>query len=156
MSTKNEYCRFLAESRVFEGLSLQDVERVFDCGKVTTFPADHIVLQEGKYSKFIYVVFSGSLRVYLPKDQKRFSEIYLNELGPGACFGEYSFVDAKPASASVQTTLSSTVFELEKSNFIKFLEVNLVVAQQIYRNLLVVLVKRCRECNDELDIFTSL
>lgn len=156
MIQKSEFLDKVRSCRMFEGLNEQVIEDIYNNGRIITIPGDHTLLKEGEMNPFLYFVLTGELRIYLPQGDKRFSEIHLNELGPNTVIGEYSFVDMKPSSASVISTQETTLFEVRKSDFQKVIESATSFSHIVYKNLLRILVQRCRECNAELDVFTSL
>src|SRR4051812_19138997 len=80
-------------------LSDTDVEWIFSAGRREKVPAETTVVAEGTQVSSIYLVLQGLLRVYLASLGGK--QIAL--LGVGQIFGEMSFLEDRPASATVAT-----------------------------------------------------
>ncbi len=72
----------------------------------------------------------------------------------GEFFCEYSFIDSKPASASIIAKEPSELFKMTKDDYEKVISSNDSIAKIIYYNMLNEMIKRLREKDKELDIFT--
>ena len=70
---------------------------------------------------------------------------------PGACFGEYSLLDQKEVSATVEAVSPARICYLANSDYRRIVDTDLAVENIIYRNLLNLLVGRLRAINLELD-----
>ncbi len=138
---------------------LQDLERavletIYEQGEFEACRRGHIILNENDEGRGLFFLLKGQVNVFLPKQDFRISEISLTELGPGNSVGEYSLVDRKPASASVRALTDIEIFKIGKDDFLAIIEAEDKIAKIVYRNLLRVLISRCRESNTVLDIFT--
>ena len=69
-------------------------------GTTRSFPKGAIIVHEGEHSDSLYVILSGTVKVYLADDSGK--ELMLNTQGPGEYFGEM-ILDDGPRSASVMT-----------------------------------------------------
>lgn len=69
-------------------------------GTVRSFPKGAIIVHEGEHSDSLYVILSGTVKVFLADDAGK--ELMLNTQGPGEYFGEM-ILDDGPRSASVMT-----------------------------------------------------
>ena len=67
--------------------------------KVVTFKSGDVLIKEGAQDRFLYVIRSGSVRVYKTYLGKKLT---LAILGKGEVFGELSFFDGKPRIANVE------------------------------------------------------
>jgi CRP/FNR family cyclic AMP-dependent transcriptional regulator len=76
-----------------------------DTSHIATYRAGAMVLQENEISRSFFVVKSGKVRVFKNHNGRR---IDLSTLGPGEIFGEMSFFDRKPRSASVEVVEDNT------------------------------------------------
>jgi CRP/FNR family cyclic AMP-dependent transcriptional regulator len=83
-------------------------------GKIQRFEAGSILVREGERSRKMFVIREGKARVYKTYLNKR---VTLAILGKGEVFGELSFFDAEPRSASVETLteLEALVLDGEKA-----------------------------------------
>ncbi len=82
---------------------------------------------------------------------KRPTKVKLATECEGNFFGEYSFFDSQPASASVVVTQAGELIKITKSDLDSILENNDHIAKIVYLNILRVLVKRLRHINKEYD-----
>jgi CRP/FNR family cyclic AMP-dependent transcriptional regulator len=142
---------------VTQGLERADLELLLQHATVETVRTGWMVLAEGQQSEALYVVLSGHLKVMLlaldHKDHpNRVRDVYLYTFGPGDCFGKYSLIDSKPASASVVAAEPAEVLKITKADFGKAVAANDRLAKTLYCNLLQILVQRLRKHNQELDL----
>lgn len=68
--------------------------------RLKTFPPGELLIKENSVSRKMFIIKEGNVRVY--KDYLG-AKITLAVLGPGEVFGELSFFDAEPRSASCET-----------------------------------------------------
>lgn len=148
----------LTESSIFNGLGSKEMTPILEASKIKIYDTGKTIMSSGDVGDGIYVVLDGQVSVFLPQpilgddgapdvDVK----ISLATLDRGACFGEYSLVDEKEVSATVQAITPVRLGYLSKTDFYQIANTDLVTANVIYRNLLHVLVSRCRAANMELD-----
>lgn len=99
----------MAELSVEEALArvpllsrLSDGQRARLAGRVTrrTFRAGSTIVKQGDTSMSFYVVLSGRARVE-HESWGRGANIEIEELGPGAAFGEMGLIDDLPRAATV-------------------------------------------------------
>lgn len=126
---------------------------IFYRGSVIQIDDGDIIITEGRANTALYVVLSGELEVNLPDQLDRVSGISLAARRAGDCVGEYSFLDHRPASASVSANQPTELFKIAHNTFEELLDTHSDLARRIYRNLLVSLVDRLRASNAELDLF---
>ena len=103
----------------------------------------------------------GKLKVFLPKalegrKEHRISKVLLNVLKEGDCFGEYSLIDYKPASASVMAVEPSELIKMQGADFHEILDKNDRIARTVYENMLRILIQRLRRKDRELDLITVI
>lgn len=155
--SKNEILRVLSNSQVFHGLTNDELE-VFSehCQKVT-FKESDTLTREGHPVSAFHVIVKGQLKVMLPqriegRREQRISDVKLNILGEGDCFGEYSIIDKRPASASIIATQSGELIKIPKEDFEKILMNNDRIARTVYHNMLHILIRRLRKREKEYDL----
>jgi CRP/FNR family cyclic AMP-dependent transcriptional regulator len=86
---------------LFEGLSQTQLDRLGERAVTRSYPKGAIIISEGDEAGTLYIVISGSVKVYLSDDAGK--EVILSTLGPGEHFGELALLDDTPRSASVAT-----------------------------------------------------
>ncbi len=150
--------QLFAGSSVFKGLPAQAMHPILEATTIRVFNADQTILSSGEVGDGIYVLLDGQVKVFLPQEvigslpaSKTEMKISLATLERGACFGEYSLVDQKEVSATVQAVTPVRLGHLATTDFHQIVSDHLLTGNIIYKNLLRVLVSRCREANMELD-----
>lgn len=147
----------LAEINIFDGLDKQQREVLAGEFRVVECQAGDELMTEGVMGNAIYVILEGGIDVILLEDNssaRRFADITLAAMGPGELFGEYSFIDMRPASATVVATHASKLLKICYNDLSKILNSNNDIASRFYANLLLVLINRLRIDDSELDLFT--
>ena len=147
---QQDVLRILSAATVTQGLEPAELAVLLQHATIETAPQGYMVLAEDQCSEGLYVVLSGQLKVMLlALDRKqhpnRVEDIHLSTLKPGDCFGNYSLIDAEPASASVIAAEPSMLLKIARTGFEAAVADNDRLAKTIYRNLLRVLVRRLRK-----------
>ena len=118
-----------------------DLEWFLSAGEREKVPANSVVVGEGTQLVSIYVVMQGLLSVYLAS---RGSHI-LATLGAGQIFGEMSFLEDRPASATVRTLEDSELLTITRSELNARLQSNPDFCGRFYKTLAKVTSRRLRE-----------
>lgn len=84
---------------LFGGISDEALGRFADTADVVDIAPGQCVFVEGDAARSLFVVAAGRLAVVKSCDD---GERSLNDIGPGDFFGEMSFVDMQPRSATVR------------------------------------------------------
>jgi CRP-like cAMP-binding protein len=142
-----------SNNQIVQGLSDKKIKKLFDAGSVVHIGTGNIIVNEGQTLDSFYIMLAGKAQVFLPVSLNRPSQIDLTTKNIFDCFGEYSFIDKQPASASVKVVEDSAVFVITHDAFQKFLDKQKKAGYIIYKNLLSILVDRLRADNAELDLF---
>ena len=97
----------LSRTSIFNGLD--EVQRTLIAHichfKQYNFGVD--IIKEGDAGDGLYIIVQGKVSVFLPektrlREDERFSDVKLNTLIAGNCFGEYSLLDGHYVSATVE------------------------------------------------------
>jgi CRP/FNR family transcriptional regulator, cyclic AMP receptor protein len=118
---------------LFASLSEPELAALSDRAVTRTYPKGTILFSEGDESGSLYVVESGSVRVFLIAEDGR--EVTLNAHGPGEHFGEIALLDEAPRSASVATLARSRITTLAKADFVACLLEHPGIALAVIRHL---------------------
>ncbi len=141
---------------LFEGLSNRERYYILRYFSRRDYPPGTVVIREGELVEELHIVASGRWEVYLPPNEDylyRRRKVQLQVVGnPGMLLGEYSFIDGKPASASVECLARGELYGVGRRDFEKIVESSNKVGKVIYRNLLYALVNRLRRHNEETDM----
>lgn len=123
-----------------------------------SLPAGETVITEGQKGTHLYVIVEGEVQVLLPSSggtAKRPDDVLLARLGAGELFGEYSWMDMRPASASVVTLTDTLLLQIEHAQLHKILDGHSGIARRFLENLVLVLIDRLREDDRALDVFAG-
>jgi CRP-like cAMP-binding protein len=80
-----------------------DIEWLLSIGVEQHVPAEAVVIEEGETPDALYFVVDGRLEVYT----RTVEDETLALIGPGEIVGEMSFLEDKPAAATVRATEKS-------------------------------------------------
>jgi CRP-like cAMP-binding protein len=81
------------------------------------------------------------------KSLEHLSEVKLNTLVAGNCFGEYSLLDGHYVSATVETLENTRILIIDKHDFQKIMDNVLFIAKTVYYNLARLYISRLRKSN---------
>ncbi|MBI4691178.1 MAG: Crp/Fnr family transcriptional regulator [Nitrospirae bacterium] len=109
-----------------------------------------VILQQNEQSFDLYTILSGKVRVSIINRDNR--EVSLAILKEGDFFGELSFLDKKPRSATVKAINEVKMLVLSRDAFLKILREN----PDISINLLSGLAKRLRKADETIETLTFL
>lgn len=155
MTTNNDLNFVLKKMNLFKNLTDEELTILAPFGKQIWFDRGKKVIRENQEKPGLFVLISGEMEVLLSKDKPqshRLSDILLTTIKRGDYVGEYSLIDAKPASATVVAKEKCLVFHISCGDFDRLVDENKLIANKIYRNMLEVLVERERNYDQELDI----
>ena len=126
--------------------SLGEAELASLSKKVITrqFPRNTVIINEGDHSDSLYIINSGSVKVFLSDNEGK--EVILNTQGTGEYFGELALLDSQPRSASVITTEKSSLSIISKADFEAFLEKHPEANLKIMRGI----IKRLRLLSEDV------
>jgi CRP-like cAMP-binding protein len=98
-----------------------------------SLPADRLVFKEGEPADSMYVVLSGSVKIFLQNAAGR--EVLLDTKRAGEYFGEM-MLDHRPRSASIMTLEDSEFAVISREDFQSFLRQHPEAAEQVILNLI--------------------
>jgi CRP-like cAMP-binding protein len=144
----------LAGSVVFKDLAPEVIETILKQGMILEAKKDDLVYFEHMPGGIgLYLVLQGEVEIFrsLAQDSGTPQQIRLNTLTPGYCFGEYSLLDGHSTSASAKALESSRLFFLPRGEFLRLIDNDPVTGKTIYRNMLLFLIDRLRQKDQELN-----
>ena len=129
---------------LFSDLDTAELELLSTKLVTRKYPRNTVVINEGDQSDSLYVIRSGSVKVFLGNDEGR--EIILNVQRAGEYFGELALIDSGPRSASVMTQEKTALSIISRADFEEFLRQHPPANAKIMRGL----VKRLRALTDNV------
>jgi len=116
--------RMLENVPLFAGLSSEALAEVEQHGSVKSFRKGAIVINQDDQTYSLYVILSGSVKVFISGEDGR--EAVLNYQGAGDYFGDLALIDKQPRVASVMTT--ATFMIISREDFLTCLSRNPEIA----------------------------
>ena len=92
-----------------------------------------VIFEEGTEGKTLFIVKSGEVKITKKDPEGR--EQVLTLLKEGDIFGEMSFLDGRPHSATVAAVHSTRILKIEKADFEIFIEEQPKAAYKIMKNI---------------------
>ena len=123
---------FLQSVEYFQDLDDGDIDLINRVCRLETYAPDSVVIAEGTPRDNFYIIKNGSVSIY-----KRFQQpdrSLLAQLGAGDLFGELSFIDDHPRSATVVTNRAVRLLVVHKDDFKRLLEGSLSISYAIMRS----------------------
>lgn len=129
------------KSPLFVGLSSDQQRALLQHFEIKTYEEGDVIIKEGEVTPVLGVILSGTARV--TKDLLQQSR-NLSALGPGAVFGEMSFFQGLPHSATVIAEEKFETLEITKAKFQSMSDSPCGVSCQLSINLLNIVSDRLR------------
>jgi CRP-like cAMP-binding protein len=129
----------------FTSFELIKINRIIRNRKVVK---GELIIEENSSGNSIYVVKNGSVRI--TKMLKNKQSRTLTTLVDFDFFGEMSFIDDYPRSATVVASTNGELIEIDGNELKKILKKDLNLASKLYSNLTQILCKRLRLANENL------
>ena len=128
---------------VYKGLGDENLAEIAELSRICSYPADYLLCREGAYEDILYIVAEGNIRISQEMADEE-GEHILRIGGKGDVIGEMGLIQNAPRSASVYTTTSCTMLEMDKKDFETILAKN----PRIALDLIGITLDRIRE-NDQ-------
>jgi CRP/FNR family cyclic AMP-dependent transcriptional regulator len=106
----------LSTKRIFTALTEAEENSILEACDSIVLSKGEILFKKGDETNALYIVSEGELSVL---DEIPGQRVFLAGLHEGEIFGEMSFLDERPRSASVQAVTDSVVLRFTKENFIR-------------------------------------
>lgn len=140
----------LAALSLFNGLSADELREVGSVLRQRAFPAGSHVMTAEQRGEALYIVLSGSVKIFLNESDG--TEVILALLGPGDSVGEMSLVDDAGHSADVMTLEDSQLLWMDRAAFRRCLREVPLLAHNLLREL----STRLRAANLQVRAFATL
>lgn len=114
--------------------------------KLTTYNEGDVIIEQGEESDNMFWLKSGLLVVLRENEEGK--QITLGNINPGEIFGEMSFLDSEPRSATVKAIATSEVLRIPKKKYLDILKGQPQWMQNLVHNL----VDRLRKTNNKVSI----
>jgi CRP/FNR family cyclic AMP-dependent transcriptional regulator len=123
---------------LFSGLPKEALTEIEQHGSVKSYKKNVIVINQDDETDSLYVILSGSVKVFVSGEDGR--EAVLNHQEAGDYFGDLALIDKQPRVASVMTMEPSKFMIISRENFLTCLSKN----PEIAINLIKPMTRRMR------------
>lgn len=113
--SKADIVYFLREAVIFSRLTVDETSALAHIAIDQFFQKGTVLIEEGDVSKSLHVVLCGLAQAFSQNENGK--KVIYNVFRPGDCFGEFSFIDGKPRSASVETILPTRILTIPRDRF---------------------------------------
>jgi len=128
-----------------------DLGWIFEAGRERKVAAGEVIVQEGVRGEFVYLILDGLFAVLSASAGGR----EISRLGPGEIFGEMSFLDDRPTSATIAALEDSSVLAIARSDLEAELPQDSGLAARLYKSLAVIIAGRLRKLSGTLAVWTA-
>lgn len=127
---------------LFYRFSLEELQAVLHRVELESFPAGADILTENLFRQAVWVVLRGRSAVNKSGGQQQSTQLAVLE--PGNIFGEMSFLQLKPASATIHALTAVETLCLTREHYDELLQECPGAAQKLVVNIVDVLAERLR------------
>jgi CRP-like cAMP-binding protein len=148
MLTKEDFLQF----KIFEGLSLEELDSVFDISQEVSYKSGDVILEESSYGadSDFFIILKGNVKVELEASQllsEGKTSKRLAVLKSGDIFGEMGLLRSKRRSAQVSAYSDLVVRKVNQKKLFQLFVYNPRLGYLIMRNLAAVLSDRITDMN---------
>jgi CRP/FNR family cyclic AMP-dependent transcriptional regulator len=116
---------------LFSGLSDEALAEIEQHSSVKSYKKNTIVINQDDETYSLYVILSGSVKVFVSGEDGR--EAVLNHQEAGDYFGDLALIDKQPRVASVMTTEPSKFMIISREDFLACLSKNPEIAVNLIK-----------------------
>jgi CRP/FNR family cyclic AMP-dependent transcriptional regulator len=137
---------------VFDGLLNHPDFREGAVWRRSHYPPNTTVFSEGDTGRDVFIILKGAVRVLgnVDLDDARQIRPGFGDLGEGEVFGELALFDSQPRSAAVVTVTACDLAVVDADELMHFLDSHPEVGYPLFKDLILILVKRLRAANKKI------
>ena len=139
--TKYQLLKVIRKIRLFQGLELQDIQKLLPVCRLVTLEPLEKLYESGGVSREMLLLLKGKLQVVADSGE------VLAVISPGSSVGEMGFFTGEKRSANIVVAEPSTGFKVGKQEFNKILDSSVEMKSMILRNVAAVLSERIIHAN---------
>lgn len=107
--------RFISNIGFFEPMTSEECNFVAERGKIKTWQAGEVILEQGEEGRSMFVILGGLVKAYIIGQNNE--EAYVGQIQTGELFGEMSLLTNEPRSATVKSVTPVTTMEITQDIF---------------------------------------
>jgi CRP-like cAMP-binding protein len=148
MLSKEDILQF----KIFEGLTLEELEAVFDVSREISYKSGDVILEESSYGADadFFVIMNGNVKVELQASQKQSDSKISKRLAvlkSGDVFGEMGLLRSRRRSAKVSAYSDLDVLKVNQKKIFQLFVNNPRLGYLVMRNLSAILSDRIMDMN---------
>lgn len=148
MLSKEDILQF----KIFEGLTLEELEAVFDVSREMSYKSGDVILEESSYGADadFFVIMNGNVKVELQASQKQSGRKISKRLAvlkSGDVFGEMGLLRSRRRSAKVSAYSDLDVLKVSQKKLFQLFVNNPRLGYLVMRNLSAILSDRIMDMN---------
>ncbi len=120
----NLILNLLKKIPLFQELTEEEHQSIIAHIELQYFPAKHLLFEEGALGSSLYILKTGSVRIFSHKGQ-------IAILNEGSFFGEMALLEEKPRMASAETLSEAEIFVLKKEDLSELLKTSPSTAEKL-------------------------
>lgn len=132
-------------AKIFRFLEDQDLERLLQVADKKRYEPEEFLIHEGDEQTGLFIIREGTVKVV--REHVGFT-VELSRHGPGEIFGEMSFIEGLPASASVQAEDGVQAIVISNRHILSLIREDPGFYGRFYHSLAEILSRRVRETTD--------
>ncbi len=136
----------LAHRPLFRGMSSGERQELLGMLELKSFEPGATIQAEGESFQYLWIVLKGKCRI--AKRLKSGEERELSVLDSSGVFGEMSFFNPAPHSASVSALTNVELARLSREKYDILMRIGSTAAQKLAFNTIAVLIERVRKMDD--------
>ena len=133
-------------SPIFQSFTPEEHEKVLTLLEQQSYSKGDVIIDEGKSKQDLWIVLKGTCQVVKKNKSKTLKQLAILEAG--AVFGEMSFFQKAPHSATVRALTDVKVLRMTRENFEQLQACCISAAHKIAVSLLAVMAQRIRRMDD--------
>lgn len=131
---------------IFRDMTIDERQELLGLLVSQSFAKGKIILKEGDKNQSLWILVHGRCEVV--KSAKKGDERQLAILEPGAVFGEMSFFESAPHSASIRALTEVEVLQLSREQYERLRQAQSATACKIASSVISVIAQRLRRMDE--------
>jgi CRP/FNR family cyclic AMP-dependent transcriptional regulator len=145
-----ELLDILKSLHIFKNLEKDEILEILKISEIKKYNENTILFKEGDDTETtLYIIIEGRIEI-VSESLKSKEKVSLFSAAKGLTFGEMSFLDAQPRSATIVTVEPTEVFIINRKYFDKLLDKQPKVAAKFLLGLTDILSRRLRATDQRL------
>lgn len=145
MNDPESLLELLKKQALLEGLTEKQILHIQELSTQEQFSPNDIIFREGDESSDVFLLLEGEVTV-LKWDKEHLCQVPLDRIGKQKMFGEMSFVNDSPRSATIQAVKPTTVIKLSKNK----IETHVDILEKIIGNIVNNVMENLKNSNNAL------